>query len=225
MGATQKILLIDDDQTFLDTFAVMLSTTAGAPEVRCASFGQRALTLLEAEAFSLAICDLKMDRMDGLQVLAVVRRRYPHLRTVVMTGLVDEQLRARAYALGVDLFLQKPGSPEENTLFIECVESLLGRENSAGFRGMQSKTLVDIIQLECLSQSSSVLRIIEGANEGKIWFTDGELIDAATGDLTGEAAVRRILSWKNGSFEVLAAEPAHPRAIYQNYHTLLLENA
>lgn len=225
MGAPQKILLIDDDQKFLDTLAELLSKVASEPEVRCTSSGQRALSLLEAEVFNLAICDLKMARMDGLQVVAVLRRRYPQLRTVVMTGLADEQLRARAYALGVDLFLQKPGTPEESKLFVECLESLLGRENTGGFRGIQSKTLVDIVQLECLSQSSSVLRIVEGTNEGKIWFTEGELIDAVTGDLAGEAALRRILTWKNGNFEVLQPDPRRPRAIYNNYQTLLLENA
>ena len=45
-----------------------------------------------------------MPRMDGLQVLSIVRRRHPELRTVVLSGLEDEEYRSRAYALGVDLF-------------------------------------------------------------------------------------------------------------------------
>ena len=43
---------------------------------------------------------------------------------------------------------------------------------------MQSKSLVDIIQLECLSQSSVLLKINTGAVEGKIWIQNGEVIDA-----------------------------------------------
>ena len=47
-----------------------------------------------------------------------------------------------------------------------------------GFRGIQNKSLVDIIQLECLSQNSLVLRVTNGPLSGKIWINNGEVIDA-----------------------------------------------
>jgi CheY-like chemotaxis protein len=166
-----------------------------------------------------------MPKMDGLQVLAIVRRKYPQLRTVAMTAEVDEQFRSRAYALGVDLFWNKPGSEAETKLFLECIESLLGRENEGGFRGVQSKSLMDIIQLECISQSSSVLRITNGVLSGKIWIESGELLDAEAADLRGEVAFQRILSWKAGNFEMLPAEPSRPRTIFKSYNALLLESA
>ena len=118
-------------------------------------------------------------------------------------------------------------APEEFALFKDCIESLLGRDaaGGGGFRGMQSKSLVDLIQLECLSQSSSVLRITQGAGSGKIWMQDGEIIDAATGDFNGEEAFKEILSWKNGNFEILPAEPDRPRTITNSYQGLLLDSA
>jgi predicted regulator of Ras-like GTPase activity (Roadblock/LC7/MglB family) len=94
-----------------------------------------------------------------------------------------------------------------------------------GFRGVQSKSLVDIIQLECISQSSSVLRITNGALSGRIWIQDGELIDAEAADLRAEGAFQKILSWKAGSFETLPAEPSRPRTIFKSYNGLLLESA
>ena len=110
-------------------------------------------------------------------------------------------------------------------MFLECLESLLGRENEAGFRGVQSKSLVDIIQLECLSQSSSVLRITNGPLTGRIWIQDGELIDAEAGDLAGEAAFHKILAWRTGMFETLPPDPSRPRTITKSYNALLLETA
>ncbi len=110
-------------------------------------------------------------------------------------------------------------------MFLECIESLLGQEFETGFRGLQSKSLVDIIQLECISQSSSVLRITNNQQIGKIWILDGELIDAEADELTGEAAFFKILSWRTGSFETLPAEPARARAITKSYNALLLESA
>ena len=102
---------------------------------------------------------------------------------------------------------------------------MLGRETEGGFRGVQSKSLMDIIQLECISQSSSVLRITNGPLTGKIWIQDGELIDAEAGDLRGEPAFQKILSWKAGNFEMLPAEPSRPRTIFKSYNALLLESA
>ena len=169
--------------------------------------------------------DLKMPKMDGLQVLSIVRRKYPQLRTVVLTSVMDEQFRSRVYALGVDLFWQKPTSDAEIKMFLECLESLLGREAEQGFRGVQSKSLVDIIQLECISQSSSVLRITNGPLMGKIWINAGELIDAEVEALRGEPAFQKILSWKAGNFEMLPAEPSRPRTIFNGYNALLLESA
>ncbi len=226
MPTRPRILLVDDDQDLLDLYREILSQLPSRPEIATSVTGARAMAMLEAETFSLLVCDLNMPKMDGLQVLSIVRRKYPGLRTVVLTSVVDEQFRSRAYALGVDLFWQKPTSGEEIKQFLECLESLMGREDqSGGFRGVQSKSLVDIIQLECLSNNSTVLKITYGSLTGKIWVDCGDVIDAATDELSGEAAFHKILAWPSGNFESLPAEPGHPRTIVNSYQGLLLESA
>jgi len=219
------ILLLDDDQEFLELYDDLLSELPSRPEVRTASAGSRALAILDSEPIRLFLCDLKMPKMDGLQVLSIVRRKFPKLRTVVLTSLHDEQFRSRAYALGVDMYWQKPSSQQETRLFLECMESLLGRDHDTGFRGVQSKSLVDIIQMECLSQSSSVLKITHGITVGKIWIQHGELLDAEVEDLRGEAAFHRILAWKTGGFETQPPEPHRERTIEKSCNALLLEVA
>jgi len=224
MEVSHKVLLLDDDPDLLDMYKDILSQLPSRPEIFTATSGARAMAMLEADTFRLLICDLRMPKMDGLQVLSIVRRKYPQLRTVVLTSVVDEQFRSRVYALGVDLFWHKPGTEQEIKMFLECIESLLGRVEG-GFRGVQSKSLVDIIQLECLSQSSALLRITNGGLTGRIWIQNGELIDAEAGELAGEAAFQKILSWRAGMFETLPAEPNRPRKISKPYSTLLLESA
>ncbi len=225
MEKRPKILLLDDDPDVLDTYRDILAQLPSKPEVRTASSGARALALLEAEPFRVFICDLRMPKMDGLQVLSIVRCKHPQLRTVVLTAVADEQFRSRAYALGADLFWQKPSTDDEIRQFMHCLESLLGREDEPGFRGVQSKSLVDIIQLECLSRSFTVLRITNGPLTGRIWINGGDLVDAETNDLQGELAFQRILSWKAGNFEILPAEPERPRTIFKSANALLLEIA
>ncbi len=225
MEARHKILILDDDPAFLELYKDWLAQLPSKPEIHTATAGARAMALLEAEPYRVLICDLKMPKMDGLQVLSIVRRRFPEVRTVVMTGVEDEEFRSRAYALGVDLFWLKPDTQQNMQMFLECLESLMGRDSDSGFRGIQSKSLMDILQMECLSQSSTVFRITRGSLMGKIWILNGDLIDAETEGARGEAAFRRILEWKSGSFETLPSEPERERTITKSINALLLETA
>lgn len=225
MAESQKVLLLDDDQDLLEVYKEILSQLPSKPEIHTATSGARAIALLESDHFGLLVSDLNMPKMDGLQVLTIVRRKFPSLRTAVMTSVVDEQFRARAYSMGIDLFLEKPNTQQEITFFLDCIESLLGKQSAEGFRGVQSKSLVDIIQLECLSGSSSVMKIINGTSEGRIWLLNGEIIDAMTGGVDGEKAFQIISSWKTGNFEILPAEQGHVRTLFGSYQGLLLETA
>jgi len=220
-----RVLLLDDEQDFLETYEDLLSGLPSRPDVRTTASGSSALAMLDNDNVQLFLCDLRMPKMDGLQVLTIVRRKYPNLRTVVLTGLHDEQFRSRAYAMGVDMYWRKPTSPEDTRLFLECMEALLSHQAHEGFRGVQSKSLVDIVQLECLSQSSSVLRITHKGTVGHIWINHGELIDAEVEDMCGEAAFHRILAWRTGGFETLPPEPGRQRTIEKSCNALLLEVA
>lgn len=224
--AAPKILLLDDDTAFIELYREMLSKhLSSMPEVKVATTGSRALSMLDTEPFNMLIVDLNMPKMDGLQVLSIVRRKHPHVRLVVLTGVRDEQFRTRAYAMGVDQYWIKPESDQEVGLFMESIESLLNRETQGGFRGVQSKSLVDIIQLECLSQSSCTLKISNGLIEGKIWIQNGEVIDAEAAGLVAEAAFQRILAWKTGSFEIQPGDDTRERTITESYQGLLLNTA
>ena len=128
-----KILLLDDDPDVLNLYQQVLLQLPSEPEVHIATSGASALAMLDAESFNLLVSDLSMPRMDGLQVLAIVRRKFPQLRTVVLTGVADDQMRGRAYAMGIDLYLEKPKSEKEMKFFTDCLESLIDSENSGGF--------------------------------------------------------------------------------------------
>lgn len=228
MDHRHKILLLDDDADWLALCREVLSALPSHPEILTANNAKRALALLESEKIRLLISDLKMPRIDGLQMISIVRRRFPVVRTVVLSGMEEEDYRSRAYALGVDLFWLKPEMQRNAKMFIECIESLIGqsdRESDTGFRGLQSKSLMDIIQMECLSRTSTLLRVTHGPLVAKLWIQDGELLDAECEGARGEAAFQRLLAWKTGTFENLPAEPARERTINKPVNALLLESA
>jgi CheY-like chemotaxis protein len=225
MGQHHKILVLDDDPDFLELCKELLGTLACEPEINTATSGTQAIALLEAEPHALLMTDLRMPSMDGFQVLSVARRRFPNLKTMVMTGLSDEEFRARAYAIGIDLFIEKPRTPSEIKLFVDCVESLLEREVHGGFRGVQSKGLADIVQMECMSLSSTTLKVTNGPLVGRIWLMGGDLIDAEVGDTRGEEAFMQIMGWRSGTFENLPPDEKRERVIFTSVQGLLLDSA
>ena len=225
MPVRQKILILDDEQDILEIYQEILARLPSQPEIHTADSGARAIALLESEPFNLLLVDLRMPGMDGFQVLAIVRRKFPTLRVVVMTAAEDEQFRARSYAMGIDLYMEKPKTGKEIINFVDCIESMLEKGDAGGFRGVQSKTLVDIVQLECLTQSSVILKVSSATGEGRIWIQKGEIIDAATGDLLGREAFLELLSWRAGSFEILPSDIPRPRTIFSSYENLLMETA
>src|SRR5580693_8391595 len=141
MAKQHKILLLDDDEQLLELYQELLQELPSQPEVRVSNSGARAIAMLESEPFTLLITDLRMPKMDGLQVLAIVRRKFPQLRIVVLTGVLDEEYRSRCYAQGVEMFWQKPSNTEDIQMFQNCSESMLDRvtQTPDGFRGVQSK--------------------------------------------------------------------------------------
>lgn len=225
MPINHRILLLDDDPDVVDTYKELLMRLPSNPEVRTATSGARALARLESEPYSLLVSDLNMPRMDGLQVLAIVRRRYPHLRIAVMTAMAEGQFRARAYEMGVDLFMTKPSTSQEVEQFLDCVESLLEQKDHGGFRGLQTKSLMDLIQFEALSQSTCVLKIQRGSKESRIWMVEGEITDAEHLDMVGMEALLEIVAWKTGSFEIIPIEEDRPRRILASTDSLLLDLA
>ena len=111
--AKQKVLLLDDDPDVLELYQQMLLQLPSKPEVHIATSGARAIALLDSEPFNLLVSDLKMPKMDGLQVITIVRRKYPQLRTIVLTGVADEDMRARAYAMAL-IFISKNRATPRN---------------------------------------------------------------------------------------------------------------
>src|SRR4030095_6428910 len=97
MAARPRILILDHEQHSLEIYQEILARLPSQPEIHTADNGARAIALLESEPFNLLLVDLRMPQMDGFQVLAIVRRRFPALRVVVMTAVEDEQFRGRAY--------------------------------------------------------------------------------------------------------------------------------
>jgi CheY-like chemotaxis protein len=83
-GFNYRVLVVDDEPAVLETSALVLKDRGF--EVRKASDGFEALVELRRSAPDVIISDLRMPNMSGFELLSVVRRRFPHIPVIAISG-------------------------------------------------------------------------------------------------------------------------------------------
>lgn len=115
---TARVLLVDDDTALTELLSEYL-TEAGL-SVHTAPGGDEALKLLETEEVDLAVLDVMMPGMSGLELLPLIRRRWP-IPIVMLTGRGEDIDRILGLEMGADDYLAKPANPRELLARIRAV--------------------------------------------------------------------------------------------------------
>ena len=102
----KKLLLVDDEVGYLDVLAKRL--THRGFKVTTASSGAEAIRALRKWEFDLAVVDLKMEDMDGIEVLKVLKKMDPALQVIILTGHGSERAARDGIAHGAFDYLIKP---------------------------------------------------------------------------------------------------------------------
>jgi Domain of unknown function (DUF4388) len=84
-------------------------------------------------------------------------------------------------------------------------------------------SLPNLIQVVCMEKRRACVRVTRHEREGILLFSDGELIHAHLGKLTGEQVVYELLTWDDGGFEVFDELPNLPRNVFTPWSNLVLE--
>jgi len=104
------ILIADDEEAMRDACRQVLAPQGFV--LKEASSGDGALEILRRECFDLVILDLRMPRVDGMEVLRRVQQESPGTATVVITGFATVESAVEAMKLGAADFLPKPFTPD-----------------------------------------------------------------------------------------------------------------
>ncbi|TET44363.1 sigma-54-dependent Fis family transcriptional regulator, partial [Candidatus Aerophobetes bacterium] len=124
-----KILIVDDEVNLLQSLGDVLRSKGFM--VGTARNGLEALDRLKERFFDLIIADLKMPRMGGMELLEVLRERYPQTTVVILTGYGTVKSAVDAIKRGAYDYLVKPFVPDEILLIIQKVveEEILREEH------------------------------------------------------------------------------------------------
>ncbi|MEI2702740.1 MAG: response regulator [Baekduia sp.] len=107
-------LLIVDDDPFIRKLVTTTLRNVGAFRLHEAEDGAAAVELAEQLRLGMALLDVDMPELDGIETCRVLRERHgPEPVIVMLTGSEDEGVESRAMAAGANRFLTKPFSPIE----------------------------------------------------------------------------------------------------------------
>jgi len=129
-----RLLLIDDEKGFVDVLAKRIARRSF--DVYKAYSGTDALRIIRDHRFDAAILDLKMEDMDGIDVLRVIKRMAPHLPVIMLTGHGCQEAAREGMEAGAFDYLTKPCEFEELMKKIE-----LAIQSSGGCRGRDARAV------------------------------------------------------------------------------------
>jgi len=216
--AQHSILIADDDPNTLQLLTGLLKNNGF--QVTTTSSGTEALKIYEQEAPDIVLADLAMPEMNGMELLGELKKYDPLAKVVIVTAYSDKDTVAQAFRLGALEFLEKPLDPQ---LLVSKLLDLLAREDRALEGDLQTMSLASIIQINCEERNQAQLTLTYQGKVGDIYFKEGGMIHAETGNLSGDEAIYSLLNWENGSFRLkMGAEPAN-RTIHKGWSSLLLE--
>jgi DNA-binding response OmpR family regulator len=126
----KRILIVDDETNVRLNFRTTLETEGyEAFEV---SSGEEAVQLLAEHSFALAILDIRMPGMDGLELLAKMRESGIRVPAMIVTAYSDVPNAVKAMKLGAIDFLQKPLRPEDlRSIVSEILKRHTGQDDSS----------------------------------------------------------------------------------------------
>ncbi len=117
-----KILFLEDEPTIREVLTEYMKMQNY--EVICAEDGEKALKLLERQTFDMAVLDIMVPKVSGLEVLSFIKENKPETATIMLTALDDEKTQVQAFNSYADDYVIKPVSP---IILLKRMETILRR--------------------------------------------------------------------------------------------------
>ena len=118
-----RVLVVDDEEIVGKRLKQAL--TKQGYEVETYLDGKDALARLEEQSFDVVVTDIRMDEVDGLEVLRQVQEKTPRTKVIMITGYATIETAREALVKGAFEFIAKPFRPKELRKVVErAVEAL-----------------------------------------------------------------------------------------------------
>lgn len=186
----EKILVVDDEQSLRDVLSIMLKRAGYA--VTSAMDGEEAIEFLNKEIFDLVITDLRMPKLDGMEVLKAVKSASPETVVLIITAFATADSAVEAMKQGAYDYLTKPFQVDEVQLIIR---------NALEKRRLTTENM--LLKREMASQSSFAQLVGQSEAMQKVFDVVRKVADSKSNVLicgesgTGKELVARAIHYNS----------------------------
>jgi PAS domain S-box-containing protein len=188
MDEKQGILIVDDDESTLRTLALIFEQKGY--ETETALTGQEALEKARERFFNLALLDIKLSDMEGVELLAPLKKMHPNMVVIIITGHASLETAVQALNEGAAAYITKPLNMDEVLITVKegLKKQWLVMENERLYEEAQ-RELAERKRAEGeLKKSEKRYRsLVEDINDGYFIIQDSKFVyvNQAFADLSG----------------------------------------
>jgi CheY-like chemotaxis protein len=225
-----KVLLVDDNPMVLE---MLRQALAHFSTVQAMNDAADALLKAIEDKPDLIVADYAMEGMDGRQLLQKIKSRNASagIPVMLMASKVDINEKLKTVQDTVEDFIEKPFFLKEAAAKIKKVVDKISLEKMAReapgesvLRGsLAQMNVLDLLQSLDMGRKTCALTLSNSGDQCKMYFTEGQINHAVYGDLKGDAAVYKVLTWTAGTFEIDFAGSSNEQTITQSSQGILLE--
>jgi len=161
MEQKTKILIVDDEAIALRNLEHIMKKEGY--EVTGTSKGHNAIKLIEEQQFDVILTDLKMDKVDGMQILKRSRELYPETEVIMITGYATVQTAIQAIKKGAYDYIAKPFKLDEVRRVVrEAIEKVRLKKENAQLREQIEKFEGKV---KIITQDSAMQKLLETSRQ------------------------------------------------------------
>ena len=152
MDKTARILIVDDDENIRRVLAAILEDEGYS--VESVGTAKKGIEKSETDFFNLALLDVRLPDMEGIELLAKLRETKPKMRKIIITGYPTLQNAMGAVNQGADAYVTKPFDIEKMLKTIE--EQLKKQEEERSFSELKVAEFIEtrVKELETIDQQA-----------------------------------------------------------------------
>src|SRR5262244_1373494 len=229
MSTNVKVLLVDDNPMVLGMLAQSLSSLG---HVATATDAADALLRAVDDPPDLLVTDYRMPGMDGRQLIEKLRSRpaTANFAAIILATKADITERLSQQD-PVDDFVEKPFFVKEATRRIKRVIDKIALEkmtkaapSDGVLRGsLAQMNVIDLMQSLEMGRKSCALTLTNGKEKCEVYFSEGQVTHALYGQLNGDPAVFKVLTWTGGNFQLDFEGKTNETSTQLNTQGLLME--
>jgi DNA-binding NtrC family response regulator len=152
-----SILVVDDEETFRYMLSTLIS--GAGYQVDTAQDGVAAINAVQTKLYDVVLCDVKMPKVDGMEVLKFVKTNYPNTEVVMLTGTADVKIAVECMKVGAYDHILKPTTSDD---LLTTIERALERQQLVRNNTVMKNELERLQgNGEIIGESSALHRVLE----------------------------------------------------------------